>query len=207
MSKLLNIKQIVTMLNNELSFTISQGEQSIVKFYKISQKHIDIIKNDIDIDIDTDIIIQKRFREAHDTAAIKMGGKKGQNNREKHILLKLQHDNHFPTILCVDDNSTTIYMTYCGDKIKLGCVPSNWKEQIKEVLVTLEKKQIYNNDSCDQNFLVKDDIIYLVDFGWGSLENEGYPYINIIEKELKNYDNLFELKAATTRRIKQRRCI
>jgi len=206
--KLLSVEKIVTIVGDKID-SENQGCQSYVNFYKIAQKDIDVIKNEIDIDIDieTDIIVKKQFITSDGVAEKEKGGKKGQYNREKQMLLKLQHDSHFPTILCVDDETTTIYMTYCGNRIKNeeNNIPNNWKEQIREILSTLQKNKIYNNDMWIENYLIKDGIIYLIDFGWATMDNEDYPYINITEKDLQEHDDLFKLLDIVFKRITRRR--
>ena len=59
------------------------------------------------------------FRQTRDVPTNDIcNGKKAQYDREKFIiLLLLQKDEHFPTILCYDDRNHTIYMNSCGDKI------------------------------------------------------------------------------------------
>ncbi len=200
--KLLSNDQILNLLDNKINQL--KGYQSDVYFYKITQKHIDLIKNEFDIFIDTDIIVKKQYKYAAGIPTIKMGGKLGQYNREKDALLKLQNDFHFPTILYADDESTTIYMTYCGNAIQQKDIPSNWKEQLREILSTLQKYKIYNNDAFLQNFVIKDHIIYLIDFGWASFNNEDFPYINITENDLLEYDNLLELSSVVFKRVKKR---
>ena len=201
-SNLLSVEQIVTIIDTKING--KKGYQSNVDFYKISQKHIDVIKNEIDIDFDTDIIVKKQYKYAGGLPTIKMGGKIGQYNREKEALLKLQKDFHFPTILCADDDSTTIYMSYCGNPIHKKDVPNNWKEQIREILLTLQKNKIYNNDTLTQNYVIKDAIIYLIDFGWASFDNDDFPYINITEKDLEEYNDLLELSNIAFKRVAKR---
>jgi hypothetical protein len=205
-SCLLSLDKIQTILNNKINKTQTHY-QSNVCFYKISQKNIDFIKNEIGIDINTDIIVKKQYKYAGGTGTIKMGGKLGQYNREKKALLKLQNEDHFPTILGADDDSTTIYMTYCGNTINkknIHTIPTNWKDQIRKILLTLQKYKIYNNDSFLQNFLIKDGIIILIDFGWASFDKEDFPYINITENDLNKYYNLLKLSKFVFEREKKR---
>ena len=96
-------------------------------------------------------------------------------------------------------------MSYCGNRIKKTDIPNNWKEQLSEILSTLEKNKIYNNDMWYQNYLIKDGIIHLVDFGWATMDNEEYPYINITEKDLQEHDNLLKLLDIVFKRVIKRR--
>lgn len=202
--KLLCLEKFKRFLHNKINKTQEIFYQSNVDYYKISQKDIDFIKSEIDINIDTNIIVKQEYKYAGGIVTIKMGGKFGQYSREKQALLKLQYDSHFPTILCADNESTTIYMTYCGNRINKMNIPTNWKKQIREILSTLQKYKIYNNDAFLQNFLIKDGVIFLIDFGWASFEKENFPYINITEKDLDKYDDLFELSKVVFEREKTR---
>jgi len=202
-SRLLSFDKFQKILSNKIKKT-QKLYQSDVCFYKLSQKHIDFIKSEININIDTDIIVKKQYKYAGGAGTIKMGGKVGQYNREKNALLKLQNESHFPTILCADDESTTIYMTYCGNTINKTDIPINWKKQMREILSTLQKYKIYNNDAFLQNFLIKDGIIFLIDFGWASFDKEDFPYINITEKDVDKYDDLFKLSKIVFEREKTR---
>ena len=141
----LTIEQTSILLNNKIN-NKNQGWQSYIDFYKISQKQIDFIKNEINIDIGSDIIVKKQYKNVDRVAEKKFGGKNGQYNREKRALLLLQNEPHFSKILCFDDDETTIYMSYCGNRIKKTDIPNNWKEQLSKISSTLEKNKIYKLD-------------------------------------------------------------
>ena len=172
----------------------SSGFQSLTFFYKLSNTDIDFIKNQINIDINNDMIVKKVFRQTRDVPTNRLGGKKAQYDREKEALLLLQKDEHFPTILCYDDRNHTIYMNSCGDKIrKRTRLPHNWKEQMSEIFSTLEKYKIYWNDFYPTNILLNENILYAVDFGWSTLEKEGYPFYNVTQDEIENCRDMFQL--------------
>ena len=71
-------------------------------------------------------------------------------------------------------------------------IPNNWKEQIKEIIKTLKECNVVNNDMWINNFLVKDDVINLIDFGWAS-SKPSFPFINIDEDQMIFTSNLFLL--------------
>ena len=196
-SKLIPIENFTTILNNKIDLNIVPGDHAIVNFYKISQDQVFFIRNEFGIYINTDIIVEKIFlnipRSGEDSTTKKLGGKKGQFNREKKSLMLLQNEDHFPIILSIDDDKSIIYMTYCGSNINKNIIPNNWKVQIREILSILQKYKIYNNDFYYKNILIKNDIMYLVDFGWSTIGNEYYPAHNIREKDLLEYNDLFDL--------------
>lgn len=203
--KCLTLEQMNSLLHSEIKDNSGKGFQSYITFYKISKKEIDFIKNELNIDIGSDIIVKKKFKDVNHFASNKFGGKNGQYDREKRVLSLLQNEPHFPTILSLDDNETTIYMSYCGNRMKKKDIPNNWKEQITEILSTLEKNKIYSNDMWYQNYLISHGVIHLVDFGWATIDKEGYPFMNITEKDLQENDNLLKLLSIIVDRVKERR--
>lgn len=71
---------------------------------------------------------------------------------------------HFPRLLHSNPDKYEIYMTYCGEKINRINAPTNWRNQLVEILNLLKKKGIYHNSSAINNTCVMDGIIYFIDF-------------------------------------------
>ena len=84
-------------------------------------------------------------------------------------------------------------MSYCGVPLNDNNIPYNWKEQMIEIIKSLKKCNILNNDMYRNNFLVHNNTIYLIDFGWASSNEDDFPFSNVIDKDIDNYDNIFEL--------------
>ena len=57
-------------------------------------------------------------------------------------------------------------MNDCGGPLDKNNIPENWKTQLTEIVQTLKQCSLYNNDAWFNNFVVKDNIIYFIDFGW-----------------------------------------
>ena len=57
----------------------------------------------------------------------------------------------------------------------------------------MEKYKIYWNDFWHDNILLNKNIIYAVDFGWSTLEKEGYPFYNVTQDEIENCRDMFQL--------------
>ena len=112
--------------------------------------------------------------------------------REVTSLKKLYKKTHFPLLLSVDNKTNKIYMNDCGGPLDKNNIPENWKIQLTEIVQTLKECSIYNNDAWFNNFLVKDNIIYLIDFGWGT-DQESFPYVNITINDIQQNDNLIFL--------------
>ena len=126
-------------------------------------------------------------------------------NRESYCLKKVKNQKHFPNILCIDKEYKQFYINYCGVYLTKDNVPSNWKKQIQEIISTLEKLNICHNDMWSNNFLVKNDEIYLIDFGWSSMYNEKYPFININKTDIYKYSNLIDLLENVYTRVIEKR--
>lgn len=79
-----------------------------------------------------------------------------------------------PEVINVLENK--IVMSYCGEPISRHNAPKDYKEQIKTIINTLWELNLQHNDIIwKQNkseFLVKDDRVYLVDWGWSSRHND-----------------------------------
>jgi len=97
-------------------------------------------------------------------------------------------------------------MNNCGSPLDNDNIPINWKEQILEIIKTLKKCKVSNNDMWKNNFLVNNDIIHLVDFGWATDELY-FPYINITNYDIKNFDNIIELLDHVYQRVIEQRII
>ena len=207
--KLLSVEQIKKMtINNEYTAEINMGYQSNITFYKLSEDDIKYVENIIDINIG-DIIVKKQFIQINEVATEKLGGMNGQYSRECKSLMRLQNKKHFPTILCHDDATKAIYMTYCGKPLgkKYVNIPIDWKAQITEIIITLSEMKIYNNDMWLNNVLVKDGILHLIDFGWATFDTDNYPFINITEKDLLENDSLFDLLSIVYSRVAAERIL
>ena len=112
-----------------------------------------------------------------------MGGSSGQISREINSLLKLYKKEHFPILLSKNINKKTIFLHNCGIPLNNDNIPSNWKQQILQIISTLNQCNVSNNDMWKNNFLVNDGTIYLVDFGWATTDPY-YPFINITKHQI-----------------------
>ena len=84
-------------------------------------------------------------------------------------MLRLRDFKHVPKLLYVDYDTHTFYMEYGGNKLTSSNIPSDWKDQIVEIITGLRERGINHNDIKDAELLVKDDgSIMLIDYGWAS---------------------------------------
>lgn len=119
-------------------------------------------------------------------------GIEGQFIREIKYLKTVYKEPHFPILLSTNLEKKYIYINYCGAKIDKNNVPYNWKKQINEIVSILYKNNIIHNDMHIGNFLVKDNIIYLIDFGW-AFGKKYWPYVNITLDNINEHTNFIKL--------------
>jgi hypothetical protein len=185
--------------------TKSNGDHSAIRFFEISDESNKLINKIINKDINN-VIVLKQFIDIENNFVNEFGGNKGQMEREVNCLLKLYKKPHFPTLLSVDKKNLEIYITFCGVPLNDNNIPKNWKEQIQEIIKLLDESNVWNNDMWQNNFIVHDNIIHLVDFGWGGSKEE-FPFINITTNDINDSQNIFELLDHVYKRVVQRRFI
>ena len=94
---------------------------------------------------------------------------------------------HFPTLISVNDNEKTIVMSYCGPRLIKENLPSNWKEQCKEMEQSFKQANLFHNDVFCKNMAVFNNIISIFDFGMTVSTPNQYNGIElIIQRELIN---------------------
>lgn len=165
-----------------------KNTQSNINFLKLNNKEKFKIESLIDFKISNTII--KKVIKEYDSCD-KIGDKFDHFFREIKSLKLIEKYNIFPKIISFDENNYTIYLTYCGELINENNIPSNWKYQLENINLILKKFDIFHNDIWYCNLLVKDGIIYLIDFGWSTLFYEDYPYMNLLYTNIKNYDHIY----------------
>ncbi len=109
-------------------------------------------------------------------------------------LRKLKGKKHFPQLISEDHNNKIIYMTYCGEILTKKNLPKDWEKQCERIEETLYKCDIYPQDLTGKdnpvpphikNILVKDGIIYMIDFGiWSNKYSKGFHTITGLVKEV-----------------------
>jgi len=93
--------------------------------------------------------------------------------RERHWLEQLKEFDRTPTIISTKDNEIT--MTYCGERITKDNLPEDWREQANYIISKLKEFNCAHNDIKPEEILVKDNKLYLVDFGWALEIGEEIP--------------------------------
>lgn len=97
--------------------------------------------------------------------------------REAYWLRRLHsQDDRFPEVLSVEDD--VIQTTYMGDRIEGGVVanvPSDWLEQMSEILEVMAGVGVRHNDIKPHDILVQDGCLHLIDFGWALPTCEKIP--------------------------------
>lgn len=101
----------------------------------------------------------------------------------------LKGEKHFPQLVSVDHANKIIYMSYCGDPLTKKNLPKDWKKQCAEIENALYKHDIYLQDLTEivkdkqvhKNILVKDGVIYVIDFGiWHNEHSESFHTVTAV---------------------------
>ena len=93
--------------------------------------------------------------------------------REKYILLLL-NEHHFdwcPQLICSNDNNQLLVLNYCGELLSLLNKPIDLEEQYNNIINDLESVNIQHNDIKNTELLIKDNKLFICDFGWASINN------------------------------------
>ena len=112
-------------------------------------------------------------------------------NNEIKFLKLLEKYNITPKIL--ENNENSLILSNCGEQLSNQNLPSDWKKQIKDIYNILKTERIYHNDIKLENLTVKDNKIYIIDFGWASQDIPSYPYFNLAEDIIDKSETLNEI--------------
>lgn len=92
-------------------------------------------------------------------------------------ILEILNDNKIdwcPQI--INYTSEYIIMTYTGEQLCLNNIPNDYKSQMQKILDDLDKLNIQHNDifhSIEKvNLTVNNNKLYLIDYGWSSIDND-----------------------------------
>jgi len=106
--------------------------------------------------------------------------------REIHVLTLLNKNNitWCPKLLFYNDK---LFITnYCGERVSENNIPNDYKIQAEKILSDLKKLNIKHNDIKKDEILVKNNKIYLVNFGWASI-NDNFNCGIKIDNRKKQY--------------------
>lgn len=93
--------------------------------------------------------------------------------RERFWMRILSGRPHFPVLMSAGDG--ILVMDYCGEMVRAATMPGNWKEQAEEILATLDDVGCAHNDIKPDDILVKDGVLYLIDFNWSTIKGVPIP--------------------------------
>jgi tRNA A-37 threonylcarbamoyl transferase component Bud32 len=107
--------------------------------------------------------------------------------REIHVL-KLLSDHNFewcPKLIETNDNEKSFVMNYCGERMSKLNKPKNYKEQIQHILNDMKSINLKHNDIKKGEILVLKSKIYIVDFGWASINDNFSCGLDGISSKIK----------------------
>ena len=132
------------------------------------------------VTLDRHKCIQKCFHRAEDCES------------ELKIMQELDGQRHFPRLIKADQRN--IWMRHHGTLLRKHNCPSNYKDQLLTIMRTLEDLNIYHNDFWRNNVVVDSaGTITLIDFGFGSWQNPGYPYMNLSSDMINKASSIEDL--------------
>jgi len=112
--------------------------------------------------------------------------------REIFILKKLEKYDCFPKILFY--NNILFVTEYIGDIIKKNTIPDNIIFQINDINNILLKERIIHSDIKQNEMLIKDNKLYIIDFGWSRYNNKWSCDIGLSNKTKPNLDNTSDIQ-------------
>jgi len=184
MEKTNNIKRLLNetyikiknLINKEIKINLLHD---IVKFKNTTTKIIQLKKS----------ATSQVYKDINNTIVIKKIIKYQDYNvfeREIHILKLLNNKNiNIPELLYYDIKNQIIIMSYCGIPINKQVFESNnnYKKQLSNIIKELKKLNIKHNDiKHNSEILLLNNIIYLCDFGWATINNNLHCDINLSNK-------------------------
>ena len=141
-----------------------------INFYKINKG----ATSDIYISDDKKYFLKKQSNYKNDDCL----------KREIHIL-KILNENKItwcPKLLYYDDK--LFILNYIGNEISEYNIPNDYLQQINKIKLELNQLNIQHNDIKLEELLIKDNKIYLVDYGWASINND-YSCNNLFKNKMK----------------------
>lgn len=112
---------------------------------------------------------------------------------EKEKLNLLKKYNIVPVIINYDDEKLKLFLSDCGDILNKDNIPSDWKNQMINILNILKSENIFHNDMHPDNFAVKNNKIYLIDFGCSTFDKPRFPGFNCTISMVHKSKTLLEL--------------
>ena len=80
--------------------------------------------------------------------------------------MKTYHLNHVPKIISYNIEDKMIKLSYCGESLYNDFnLPSNWKDQLKEIFTHFTENKVNYPEFRLQNMLVLNNEITFIDFG------------------------------------------
>lgn len=105
--------------------------------------------------------------------------------RELFWLRRLEHIDFIPQLIDYNINNKSLTIKYAGVQLNTLNKPKDLHQQFSNILTVLREYNCSHNDMNMLNLLVKNNIVYLIDFGWStfindSIELEELEYFNLI---------------------------
>ena len=85
---------------------------------------------------------------------------------EKYSYIRLKNNKHFPSLLNFNDKTHTLELENGGEAVTRQTFIPDLNLQLKEISDSLKQNNIQHRDIIWHNFVIKDNILKLIDFEW-----------------------------------------
>lgn len=113
--------------------------------------------------------------------------------REIFILKKLENYDCFPKIVYY--NNILLVTEYIGDVITKDTIPDNILFQINYISNILLKEKIIHSDIKKYEMLIRDDKLYIIDFGWARYNNKWSCDNGLCNRTKPDLDNTSDIQS------------
>ena len=94
--------------------------------------------------------------------------------RELHVLglLALHQFDWCPRVISRNDENKSFVMNYCGEILPKAKRPTDYKKQVQKILDDMKSIRLKHNDIKHKETLILNGKVYLIDFGWASIDDD-----------------------------------
>ena len=212
-----NIEKLKIYNENTINYYI---DYNLVKIdNEIGEKIIDYYLKEINIEINNNVVKFERVNTLGSTSLYYLSEDKqlflkkpildkkisGDNGyigdydiieREVHVI-KLLNEKKFswcPKLIYSDDE--LLVLNHCGENINKNNLPVDYLNQLNKIYHDMKSINLKHNDWTINEIIVKDDKLFVVDYGWATINDDFSCGINISKKHkpcgVKTFEKLLE---------------